>query len=458
MKNLKVYSIVLVLMVGLFQACHKEEDFAEPIEDPIAEFIRENENRTPLVRPVSNIPPQVRGKLEKMGFTIDERTYRLGDTEGFEGTEKEANSYVVEGDMLISESQMDAMLVPSTIKDSSGQTRRVYRYKNWVARPFDGSQKTIKVHLGFWVNFFMESDMQAAMDRYNNLDLGIRFELTTSKNNADIKAYWDVISELALTDLPEGEAGQAVDKPGENMRIKFDLLIGFHGQRVSLLAHELGHAIGMLHTNHLQPQAFQNCQGSESSTTPDSQYYAIDGTENIATAALQDSYMISCAVGYDLPFTMADKIGLYNLFGKNKNGGNLLIRYNGVKNGTNVFSYHKEYTGLEYTTDEFDSVDILGRISSSAQSGYLPLYEYDVTVNGITRYYVLNYWSDSVDINRFLGYLWQSEPSSGGIEVRVMQKSNDALDQVMVTSGADFNQKSNEGYSNLLSLGYLAGK
>ncbi|MEM9339212.1 MAG: M57 family metalloprotease [Bacteroidota bacterium] len=233
--------ILCVITIGGFIAC-SEEAAIEIQEDAV-------DVDDPLVQHILNV-----------GFAL-------------EHIEKSTLGYLVEGDILF---PVDYELRPILDRAKTAQARfenivDITRY-NHIKVYFDDS--------GFTDNHLkavLDDAIQLAINAFNDMDMGITFEEVNRPFNCPFGQFCGItLSEL---DIALGACGAAhppslSGMPGKNVYISQVNLMGtgspFEGQGTRptnnpnnltrLVAHELGHAIGLRHTN-WEPRENPNANG-----------------------------------------------------------------------------------------------------------------------------------------------------------------------------------------------------
>lgn len=219
----------------------------------------------------AKIPDPIKSKLQALGFVVDEYTYPFED------------GYVVEGDIKITEAQMDKMLEKGTSK-----TGRHYHADNLVNT---GSSRVIKVWTDTNFSSAMKSRIQQAMARFNALKLRLTFTSTTTFSQADIKIFLSPYVEsgsYAVAGFPfDGGPYYEI-----KMNNRYYNTSKPPGNTVSVVAHELGHCIGFQHMDYQNTS--YSCGGSAQADDD------IDGANPVAgtgTGNTPNSWMLACTSG-----------------------------------------------------------------------------------------------------------------------------------------------------------------
>ncbi|MEP6803667.1 MAG: M57 family metalloprotease [Flavobacterium sp.] len=193
-----------------------------------------------------------------------------------DGTTEDA--FLVEGDIIITQDQLDKMDL------HGGITTEQYRTTNLVSAP-----RTIKV-VGLTgtgttaLSTNMRAGLQAAINRYNNLGLSINFTLTfsSSTTGANIVVRRQTGSAGGVAGFPSGGA------PFNSVTLYSGLDTYSTGVNAHVSAHEIGHCIGLRHTDWFSRQS---CGQNSSEGTAGVGAIQIPGTPSGYDAT---SYMRAC--------------------------------------------------------------------------------------------------------------------------------------------------------------------
>lgn len=248
------------------------------------------EDEEQIIKQDDAVPKDIVTKLQEAGFNTSEGLFKTSD------------GYVVEYDLHFTEEMLDRLL--QNEKTSKGGRTKHFRTTNLVT----GTDRVINVFMAADFNQHMQNAMDAALQRYNNLFIRLIFRRTTIEAAADIRI---VLGEtgglLAFSWFPT-----ATGDP-HNL-ITFDInTFGpatNRGDATSLVAHEIGHAIGFRHTDHMD--RFFSC--NEGGAEPDGGVgiIHIPGTP---TGPVGGSWMLACTSGSDRPFIGSDIDALRELYG-----------------------------------------------------------------------------------------------------------------------------------------------
>jgi hypothetical protein len=210
----------------------------------------------------------------------------------------ESGNYVVEGDILLSQANLDAAPDVQFLRIGSEEQYRTY---NLVS----GLPRVITVSLSSKLPSSYVAALDEALLRYNSENLLITFQRVSS--GADINLVKGNGNFLASAGFPTSSG-----EPYSQVKINSNALSGQpQGTVVSVIAHELGHCIGFRHTDYMN-RAY-SCGGqavNEGASTIGAVH--VPGTP---TGPDPDSWMLSCiGSGQNRPFNANDKTALAYLY------------------------------------------------------------------------------------------------------------------------------------------------
>lgn len=270
-KMLKLAGLPILLSVILF-ACKK--DVKEPAPDPKSE-----------------VSEEVLAKIKAMGL----RTF---------GVQKIDDKYLVEGDILLSEEDINVKKEGNFLKVGDDEQYHTY---NLVT----GLPRTITVSLsGFPAAVLAryQSMVDNAIARYNAQGLQINFVRVASGGNIVVVATTGA-SYLASAGFPT-----AAGNPYSQIILNRSYLDTWNiNTCISIVAHEMGHCIGFRHTDYANRQ--YSCGGAFSAE-PVNPYGAvhIPGTP-AAYNGDPTSFMLACiGNGVNRPFNANDVTALNYLY------------------------------------------------------------------------------------------------------------------------------------------------
>ena len=179
-------------------------------------------------------------KLAKLGFNTE--TLHETTLAGEQG-------YAVEGDIFLTAAEIDAMLPAQSINSGEVNTEH-YRTTYVVQGP-----RTVSVYMDSEFNSTMQAAFDEALSRYNSLGLDITFQRASSEG-ADI----DILSQKLKRYMGYTILGQSAGFPDAQGNPASPIVLnsdvynpkrgGIPADAVTVIAHEIGHAIGFRHTDY----------------------------------------------------------------------------------------------------------------------------------------------------------------------------------------------------------------
>jgi|GEM_PF-200449 len=275
-------------------------------KEPIEDYNEKNETKEQAIR----------RKLEAAGFNLSQ------------GFQKFKEGYIVEYDIFLTSKEIDGLTKFDYAKVSAevnlgnnGSSNSFvnpldpishYRTDNLVS--FASNSRTITVYIDTFFGSYIQNALDIALLRYNDLDLAINFSRVSSSSTANIVIRPESTlpnTTLMMAGFPSG------GNPYHEIKVNpsyFNSLIN-RADAATALAHEIGHCIGLRHTDYMN-RAF-SCGGvAENEGTTSSGATHIIGTSN---GPSENSFMLACSNGFDRPFTTQDIIALLELYPKKRN-------------------------------------------------------------------------------------------------------------------------------------------
>jgi hypothetical protein len=239
------------------------------------------------------VPASVIAQLQAAGFDTSE------------GLSKYHDGYLVEYDIFIAEKDL-GRLTPS-VSIGKNAVEEHYRTTNIVK----ATPRTLTVYMDPGFDSFMQNAFDNALARYNALGLVITFQRASSRGSANIAidAFYENSNVLGRSAGFPDAAGNPASPIVLNT--KYYNGTSQRGDATTVIAHEIGHAIGLRHTDYMNRKFSCGPGPGSNEGTAGVGAILIPGTPSKAEAG---SYMLACSNGTDRPFTTGDRTALTTVY------------------------------------------------------------------------------------------------------------------------------------------------
>jgi len=250
--------------------------------------------------------------VEKQAPISEEVLIRIGKL-GF-GTGqvvKTEGGYIVEGDIFLSDADISKAPASPALDVADSEQ---YRTFNLVSVPSTGT-RTIRIALSGLPTVYSDAT-NIAIDRYNDLNLRIRFLRVTSSPNITLVGFDQGPSSDGFITL--GSAGFPTSAGNPHNQIRMNVNQAAYGSNpdvdylASVIQHEIGHCIGFRHTDYAnRSYSCGNYGGPYNEGSGSVGAIRIPGTPR---GADPNSWMLACSNGGDRTFNANDIIALDYLY------------------------------------------------------------------------------------------------------------------------------------------------
>ncbi|HEY9006031.1 MAG TPA: M57 family metalloprotease [Ohtaekwangia sp.] len=327
----------------------------------------ENEKIDADTASTSNDLNAVAAKLQAAGFDTSE------------GFSKFENGYLVEYDIFLTGEMIDELVATST--PANGRTEH-YRTNNLVL----GTPRVLQVYMDTGFGTYMQSAFDAALARYNAQGLGLTFQRTTNSAAADIS----ILSFNEVSNVLGYSAGFPTNgNPASPIRLNTYYYNNTTSRpdATTVIAHEIGHAIGFRHTDYMNRTFSCGSGGNEGDAGVGANY--IPGTP---TGPSANSWMLACSSNTDRPFTADDVTALTTVYPKRTipAGTSAVYRYYSGSGGDHFYTTNWAELGAGKNGYVLEGIALFANTSQA--SGTVPVYRYYSSRDG-DHFYTTN-WAE----------------------------------------------------------------
>jgi hypothetical protein len=257
----KLYAFFSVTLIGVMLSCQEQAEIK------------------------NEIPNDVISQLQAAGYDTSE------------GLSKYKDGYLVEYDIFIAAKDLASLSKPVSVSDEH------YRTFNLIT----GLPRTLLVYMDPGFDSYMQTSFDGALARYNAENLVLTFQRTTNSGSADIQ----ILSFYENSNVLGYSAGFPTSSgdPASPIRLntKYYNSTSQRADAKTVIAHEIGHAIGYRHTDYMSRRFSCGSGGNEGQSSTGVGAVYIPGTP---TKGEKGSWMLACSDGTDRPFTAGDKTAL----------------------------------------------------------------------------------------------------------------------------------------------------
>jgi Dual-action HEIGH metallo-peptidase len=233
------------------------------------------------------IPQDVITKISSLGFSTN-------------NVQKIDEGYLVEGDIILSTANLNEVPTSPTLRIAEVEQ---YRTFNLVSKP-----RTITVSTSGSISTGLSNGINAAIDRYNALNLGLTFQRGGSNGGGTINIKLVHTGQyIASSGFPSSTGDPYPEVKYAKLYQNYSL-----GFVATVIAHEMGHCIGFRHTDYMNRSYSCGSGGNEGQETTGVGAVLIPGTPS---GPDPNSWMLSCLSSTtDRPFNSNDKTALSYLY------------------------------------------------------------------------------------------------------------------------------------------------
>lgn len=233
-------------------------------------------------------------QIKNLGFSTD-------------NVQKTTDGYLVEGDILLSATDLQTKPTSPNLIIAQEEQYRTYNLVD------PSSYSTITVALdnsSAQHQAVFSAALDEAIDRYNSLNLLIKFQRTNSRADITVTAYYQVSNVLGSAGFPSRNGDPYRQVKMNTYHYSTGTGSTNTNYIATIMAHEFGHCIGFRHTDYMNRAYSCRSGGNEGSGNVGAVH--IPGTP---TGPDANSWMLACiANGVNREFNNNDKTALNYLY------------------------------------------------------------------------------------------------------------------------------------------------
>lgn len=252
---------------------------------------------------------------EAIASAITQEEKALVAAAGFNSNwaEKTADgNFLIEGDIYLSSNQLQEIAGQTPSNNFIVANEEHYRTYNLVSTPTTGS-RTITVSLGSGFPAYYATGLQQSVNRYNNLNLKIRFQIVSSGgeihisgSNLGTSGGGCILGRAAGFPTSDGNPASGFTLSTSSCATSY---ISDANKADEVIAHEIGHCIGFRHTDYKRRNS---CGPGAGESAGSIGAVHIPGTPTNVNGNY-NSWMMACTNG-DPSFGGADNIALTTVY------------------------------------------------------------------------------------------------------------------------------------------------
>lgn len=245
-----------------------------------------------------------------------------------EGLHRHRDGYIVEGDIFLTEQNIDSLVknpkqkisLSLNIKDKLQLSKDPIGHYVSNLLTVSSSVRNISIYINPSFQQYIKDGLELAIMRYNQLEFGLTFSSVQNSSSANIiisPSFIDPnnkqdneVAYLMAAGFPSN------GNPYHQIYINtyYYNNSSFYSDVASSIAHEIGHTIGFRHTDYMN-RAF-SCNNVSQGNNEGGTANHIRGTSSNPVIG---SWMLACASGFDRPFIDEDILALNATYPRQRN-------------------------------------------------------------------------------------------------------------------------------------------